>query len=172
MICLLKSLIEVSALLIFYFNHAHIASFLTLFLVNQMSTRVDALEASIQDIINGDVVSVPQSPAAQVGTSGAIRWSLESKLFLCISSLLREFALYYVGRKRIIIVSYESWLLLTLTMRDFCLLYLKKRQKFSQGLFVSFTHSTHWNQQRVHREGPNDNKRRSRDLSVSRHCRC
>ncbi|KAJ7470807.1 heat shock factor binding protein 1-domain-containing protein [Mycena latifolia] len=28
----------------------------------QMSTRVDALEASIQDIINGDV-SVPQSPS-------------------------------------------------------------------------------------------------------------
>ena len=38
--------------------------------VNQMSTRVDALEASIQDIINGDV-SVPQSPA--FGASGAIR---------------------------------------------------------------------------------------------------
>ncbi|KAJ6483791.1 hypothetical protein C8R47DRAFT_560759 [Mycena vitilis] len=30
--------------------------------VTQMSTRVDALEASIQDIINGDV-SVPQSPS-------------------------------------------------------------------------------------------------------------
>ena len=30
------------------------------------------------------------------------------KIVLCISSLLREFALYYVGRKRIIIVSYES----------------------------------------------------------------
>ena len=39
--------------------------------VNQMSTRVDALEASIQDIINGDVVSVPQSPAP--GASGVIR---------------------------------------------------------------------------------------------------
>jgi hypothetical protein len=39
--------------------------------VNQMSTRVDALEASIQDIINGDVVSVPQSPAP--GTPGGIR---------------------------------------------------------------------------------------------------
>ena len=38
--------------------------------VNQMSTRVDALEASIQDIINGDV-SVPQSPA--FGASGAMR---------------------------------------------------------------------------------------------------
>ncbi|KAF8193388.1 heat shock factor binding protein 1-domain-containing protein [Pholiota molesta] len=31
--------------------------------MNQMSTRVDALEASIQDIINGDV-SVPQSDSA------------------------------------------------------------------------------------------------------------
>ena len=30
-------------------------------LVNQMSTRVDALEMSIQDIINGDI-SVPTSP--------------------------------------------------------------------------------------------------------------
>ncbi|KAF7327326.1 Heat shock factor-binding protein 1 [Mycena kentingensis (nom. inval.)] len=30
--------------------------------MNQMSTRVDALEASIQDIINGDL-SVPQSPS-------------------------------------------------------------------------------------------------------------
>ncbi|KAJ7173950.1 heat shock factor binding protein 1-domain-containing protein [Mycena crocata] len=30
--------------------------------MTQMSTRVDALEASIQDIINGDV-SVPQSPS-------------------------------------------------------------------------------------------------------------
>lgn len=36
-----------------------------------MSTRVDALEASIQDIINGDVVSVPESPAP--GTPGGIR---------------------------------------------------------------------------------------------------
>jgi len=33
--------------------------------MNQMSTRVDALEASIQDIINGDTaVPVPQSPDA------------------------------------------------------------------------------------------------------------
>ncbi|KAF8813499.1 hypothetical protein BYT27DRAFT_7181048 [Phlegmacium glaucopus] len=39
--------------------------------MNQMSTRVDALEASIQDIINGDVVSVPESPAP--GTPGGIR---------------------------------------------------------------------------------------------------
>ncbi|EDR04102.1 uncharacterized protein LACBIDRAFT_306384 [Laccaria bicolor S238N-H82] len=32
--------------------------------MTQMSTRVDALEASIQDIINGDVAtSVPQSPS-------------------------------------------------------------------------------------------------------------
>ncbi|KIL65692.1 hypothetical protein M378DRAFT_76556 [Amanita muscaria Koide BX008] len=30
--------------------------------MNQMSTRVDALEAAIQDIINGDA-SVPQSPS-------------------------------------------------------------------------------------------------------------
>ncbi|PFH46017.1 hypothetical protein AMATHDRAFT_200035 [Amanita thiersii Skay4041] len=30
--------------------------------MNQMSSRVDALEASIQDIINGDI-SVPQSPS-------------------------------------------------------------------------------------------------------------
>lgn len=51
----------------------HTLQLLTLFLVNQMSTRVDALEASIQDIINGDVVSVPQSPAPQTGTTGAIR---------------------------------------------------------------------------------------------------
>lgn len=41
-------------------------------LVNQMSTRVDALEASIQDIINGDI-SVPQSPSP--GTPGGIRRS-------------------------------------------------------------------------------------------------
>ncbi|KJA25042.1 hypothetical protein HYPSUDRAFT_135306 [Hypholoma sublateritium FD-334 SS-4] len=40
--------------------------------MNQMSTRVDALEASIQDIINGDI-SVPQSPSP--GTPGAIRRS-------------------------------------------------------------------------------------------------
>ncbi|KAF9558834.1 hypothetical protein CPC08DRAFT_691667 [Agrocybe pediades] len=40
--------------------------------MNQMSTRVDALEASIQDIINGDV-SVPQSPSP--GTPGVIRRS-------------------------------------------------------------------------------------------------
>ncbi|KAJ6553557.1 heat shock factor binding protein 1-domain-containing protein [Mycena vulgaris] len=36
--------------------------------MTQMSTRVDALEASIQDIINGDV-SVPQSPSP-IPTSG------------------------------------------------------------------------------------------------------
>ena len=41
--------------------------------VNQMSTRVDALEASIQDIINGDVVSVPQSPSP--GTPGGVKRS-------------------------------------------------------------------------------------------------
>ncbi|KAF4613803.1 hypothetical protein D9613_008052 [Agrocybe pediades] len=40
--------------------------------MSQMSTRVDALEASIQDIINGDV-SVPQSPSP--GTPGVIRRS-------------------------------------------------------------------------------------------------
>ncbi|SJK99516.1 uncharacterized protein ARMOST_02821 [Armillaria ostoyae] len=34
--------------------------------MSQMSTRVDALEASIQDIINGDV-SVPQSPSPGPG---------------------------------------------------------------------------------------------------------
>ncbi|PPQ63221.1 hypothetical protein CVT24_005681 [Panaeolus cyanescens] len=39
--------------------------------MSQMSTRVDALEASIQDIINGD--NVPQSPSP--GTPGAIRRS-------------------------------------------------------------------------------------------------
>ncbi|KAH8822619.1 hypothetical protein DL96DRAFT_1618497 [Flagelloscypha sp. PMI_526] len=40
--------------------------------VSQMSTRVDALEASIQDIINGDVTgSVPPSPAP--GTPGVRR---------------------------------------------------------------------------------------------------
>ena len=52
-----------------YFN-THIAASHSI-PVNQMSTRVDALEASIQDIINGDVVSVPQSPAP--GTPGVIR---------------------------------------------------------------------------------------------------
>ncbi|KAJ7207020.1 hypothetical protein C8J57DRAFT_1099431 [Mycena rebaudengoi] len=36
--------------------------------------RVDALEASIQDIINGDV-SVPQSPSPIPGTPGGIRRS-------------------------------------------------------------------------------------------------
>ncbi|KAJ7650871.1 heat shock factor binding protein 1-domain-containing protein [Roridomyces roridus] len=36
--------------------------------MTQMSTRVDALEASIQDIINGDVSSsVPQSPSPVPG---------------------------------------------------------------------------------------------------------
>ncbi|KAG7444721.1 uncharacterized protein BT62DRAFT_1007751 [Guyanagaster necrorhizus] len=34
--------------------------------MSQMSTRVDALEASIQDIINGDI-SVPQSPSPGPG---------------------------------------------------------------------------------------------------------
>lgn len=34
--------------------------------MTQMSTRVDALEASIQDIINGDL-SVPQSPTPVPG---------------------------------------------------------------------------------------------------------
>ena len=38
--------------------------------VNQMSTRVDALETSIQDIINGDI-SVPASPVPS--TPGTIR---------------------------------------------------------------------------------------------------
>ncbi|KAJ7284391.1 heat shock factor binding protein 1-domain-containing protein [Mycena rebaudengoi] len=42
--------------------------------MTQMSTRVDALEASIQDIINGDV-SVPQSPSPIPGTPGGIRRS-------------------------------------------------------------------------------------------------
>lgn len=37
-----------------------------------MSTRVDALEASIQDIINGDV-TVPQSPSPVPGTPGMRR---------------------------------------------------------------------------------------------------
>ncbi|TDL25829.1 hypothetical protein BD410DRAFT_784857 [Rickenella mellea] len=45
--------------------------------MNQMSTRVDALEASIQDIINGDVTgpSLPQSPApgTPIGTTGIRR---------------------------------------------------------------------------------------------------
>ncbi|KAJ7590230.1 hypothetical protein C8J56DRAFT_937148 [Mycena floridula] len=35
--------------------------------MSQMSSRVDALELSIQDIINGDV-SVPQSPSPMPGT--------------------------------------------------------------------------------------------------------
>lgn len=41
--------------------------------VSQMSSRVDALEASIQDIINGDIstsVSVPQSPSPAPSASG------------------------------------------------------------------------------------------------------
>ncbi|KAF9072588.1 heat shock factor binding protein 1-domain-containing protein [Rhodocollybia butyracea] len=40
--------------------------------MTQMSTRVDALEASIQDIINGDL-SVPQSPSPNPGTPGGMR---------------------------------------------------------------------------------------------------
>ncbi|KAJ4480233.1 heat shock factor binding protein 1-domain-containing protein [Lentinula aciculospora] len=40
--------------------------------MNQMSTRVDALETSIQDIINGDL-SVPQSPSPVPGTLGGMR---------------------------------------------------------------------------------------------------
>jgi len=40
------------------------------FSVNQMSTRVDALELSIQDIINGDI-NVPASPGPV--TPGGIR---------------------------------------------------------------------------------------------------
>ncbi|KAJ3711335.1 heat shock factor binding protein 1-domain-containing protein [Lentinula raphanica] len=40
--------------------------------MNQMSTRVDALESSIQDIINGDL-SVPQSPSPIPGTPGGMR---------------------------------------------------------------------------------------------------
>ncbi|CAA7267461.1 hypothetical protein NLJ89_g1081 [Agrocybe chaxingu] len=42
--------------------------------MNQMSERVDALELSIQDIINGDI-SVPQSPSPVPGTPGGIRRS-------------------------------------------------------------------------------------------------
>ncbi|KAF9449752.1 hypothetical protein P691DRAFT_666871 [Macrolepiota fuliginosa MF-IS2] len=45
--------------------------------MSQMSSRVDALEASIQDIINGDIssnASVPQSPSpAPSGSGSAIR---------------------------------------------------------------------------------------------------
>ncbi|KAF8574940.1 hypothetical protein K439DRAFT_1250991, partial [Ramaria rubella] len=40
--------------------------------MSQMSARVDSLESSIQDLINGDV-SVPQSPA--LGTPGLGRKS-------------------------------------------------------------------------------------------------
>ncbi|KAH6909229.1 hypothetical protein BKA70DRAFT_1188377 [Coprinopsis sp. MPI-PUGE-AT-0042] len=40
------------------------------FEVNQMSSRVDALEASIQDIINGDI---PQSPSPLPGTPAAMK---------------------------------------------------------------------------------------------------
>ncbi|KAL0945457.1 hypothetical protein HGRIS_000947 [Hohenbuehelia grisea] len=40
--------------------------------MTQMSTRVDALEASIQDIINGDL-NLPQSPSPVPGTPGARR---------------------------------------------------------------------------------------------------
>jgi len=31
--------------------------------MNQMSTRVDALEGAIQDIINGDIPNIPSSPS-------------------------------------------------------------------------------------------------------------
>lgn len=44
--------------------------------MTQMSSRVDALETSIQDIINGDVgasASTPQSPSPLPGTPGARR---------------------------------------------------------------------------------------------------
>ena len=40
--------------------------------VTHMSTRVDALEASIHDIINGDV-TVPQSPSLLPATPGIRR---------------------------------------------------------------------------------------------------
>ncbi|KAF5375598.1 hypothetical protein D9757_008515 [Collybiopsis confluens] len=40
--------------------------------MTQMSTRVDALEAAIQDIINGDV---PPSPSPNPGTPGGMRRS-------------------------------------------------------------------------------------------------
>ncbi|OBZ72413.1 hypothetical protein A0H81_08012 [Grifola frondosa] len=36
--------------------------------MNQMSSRVDALEVSIQDIINSDATAVPSSPASPVPT--------------------------------------------------------------------------------------------------------
>ncbi|KAI5122549.1 hypothetical protein M0805_005276 [Coniferiporia weirii] len=46
--------------------------------MNQMSSRVDALEASIQDIINGDISagpSVPQSPSLGSGGMSGVRRS-------------------------------------------------------------------------------------------------
>lgn len=61
------------------------------FLVTQMSTRVDALEASIQDIINGDL-SVPQSPTPVPGTP-VIRWS-ESGLMMVQVDLTRCIILF------------------------------------------------------------------------------
>ncbi|KIK58079.1 hypothetical protein GYMLUDRAFT_45627 [Collybiopsis luxurians FD-317 M1] len=42
--------------------------------MTQMSTRVDALEAAIQDIINGDL-NIPQSPTPNPGTPGGMRRS-------------------------------------------------------------------------------------------------
>lgn len=50
---------------------------LTALSVMQMSTRVDALEAAIQDIINGDAAppgppSMPQSPAVAQRRSGGV----------------------------------------------------------------------------------------------------
>lgn len=64
------------SLSIFFFISFHFVYGVLIYLfyplVNQMSTRVDALEASIQDIINGDI-SVPQSPSP--GTPGGIRMS-------------------------------------------------------------------------------------------------
>lgn len=68
MICRGKFLTGVSKHLgVFWVPQTHLHP-----IVNQMSSRVDALENSIQDIINGDV-SVPQSPSPS--TPGGMRRS-------------------------------------------------------------------------------------------------
>ena len=84
-----------------------------------MSTRVDALEASIQDIINGDVsVSVPQSPSP--GTPATIRWKVEETWYVTI--------LYFFDTVGILeCIKYSEC---PLGIRS-C---YKKRQNFSQGL--------------------------------------
>lgn len=71
--CHHKSSIVVSFVL--KYAQLHRVAYFSLFLsVGQMSTRVDALEASLQDIINGDMnstPSVPQSPLPGIKRNGS-----------------------------------------------------------------------------------------------------